>query len=60
MQWTTNNTFDDQILLQFGYTGVGTGRSIGVFDVSLVLPTATQGGTYGSTLTLSIVAGTQP
>jgi hypothetical protein len=60
MQWSSNNTFDGSIKLQFGYSGVGTGQSAGAFDVSLVLPTATRGGQYASTLTLSIVAGTQP
>lgn len=58
--WTSNNSFSGPIKLQFGYTGVGTGASVGTFDVELDLPIATQGGTYASTLTLSIQVGTQP
>jgi hypothetical protein len=58
--WTTNNTLDTTRTVQFGYSGIGTATSYGQFDVSLVLPIGTQGGQYTSTLTLSIVAGTQP
>jgi hypothetical protein len=57
--WTNNNSFSAPVKLQFGYTGVGTGHSVGTFDVELDLPIATQQGNYATTLTLSIQVGTQ-
>ena len=59
--WTSpGNTLDSARKLQFGYAGIGTVGSLGAFDVSLVLPQGTQGGTYTSVMTLSIGLGSQP
>lgn len=59
-QWTSNNTLDTARRVQFGYQGVGTTLSGGKVDVALKVPNTTVPGTYNSTLTLSVVAGTQP
>jgi hypothetical protein len=60
MQWTSNNNLGAGVHLQFGYAGVGTEFSYGQFDVSLVLPVTASGGTYTSTMTLSLYAGENP
>jgi hypothetical protein len=58
--WTANNTLDTNPTVHFGYAGVGTTSSGGQVDVSLQIPTGTQAGTYTSTMTLTVIAGTQP
>ena len=60
LPWTTNKTLDVARNSQFGYSGVGTGVSLGAFDVKLVLPVGTEGGTYQSTLSLTINLSAQP
>ena len=58
--WTFDNSLDVARLSQFGYSGVGTGVSLGAFDVKLVLPVGKPAGTYQSTLSLTINASDQP
>lgn len=55
-----NNSFASPHHLQFGYAGVGTDYSYGQFDVSVVIPIGSFGGTYTSTMTLSLYAGENP
>jgi hypothetical protein len=46
--------------VQFGYSGIGTIASWGQVDVALEVPSTTVGGAYTSTMTLTVVAGSQP
>lgn len=58
--WTTNNTLNGNRRVNFGYAGIGTNWSIGYFDVSLDVPNTTASGDYQSTMTLTVIAGSQP
>ncbi len=58
--WTALNTLDSARTIQFGYEGVGTITSDGRIDVALDVPANTVAGIYQSSLTLSVIAGTQP
>lgn len=58
--WTFDQSLNEDRLVQFGYSGIGTIFSGGRVDVSLDLPIGTHPGTYESTLSLSIVLGSQP
>lgn len=57
--WVTNNHLDTDKTVNFGYAGVGTMMSQGDMEIGLTIPNGTQAGTYTSTLTLTVVAGTQ-
>ncbi|HWK79967.1 MAG TPA: hypothetical protein VNP95_04330 [Thermomicrobiales bacterium] len=58
--WTSDNQLNTARRVNFGYAGIGTISSQGNFDVSLVVPNTTQAGAYQSTLTLTVIAGSQP
>jgi hypothetical protein len=54
-----DNTLDVARNVQFGYNGIGTGWSVGYFDVELTIPGGTAPGDYSSEVTLTIITGTQ-
>lgn len=59
--WTPEAySFSDWRKLQFGYAGVGTITSDALVHTQLAVPPTTPTGHYLSTLTLTVVAGTQP
>jgi hypothetical protein len=58
--WTSNNALDTAKTVNFGYAGRGTIASQGTLDIELNLPAGTASGTYVSTLTLTVIPGTQP
>jgi hypothetical protein len=54
------NSLDEDRLIQFGYSGIGTQWSNGKFDVNLVLPLGIPGDTYKSTLEMKVLPSDQP
>lgn len=59
--WTPGgNNLRDGATVNFGYAGIGTILSGGAVDVALDVPNTTVGGAYTSTMTLTVIAGTQP
>lgn len=59
--WLTK-TYDlsEALKVHFGRAGAGTGTSTGVVGVNLHIPSTTVPAFYTSTLTVNVVAGTQP
>lgn len=59
--WTNDSlrSLDQSRLVQFGYYGQGTIFSWGLIETELNIPAGTAPGTYASTVTLTIIPGTQ-
>lgn len=58
--WTAANELNVAKTVQFGYSGIGTVWANGQVDVSLSIPPTATAGNYTSTVTLTVIAGTQP